>query len=80
MSCENDKKGDINNYFSFEKEMMLKKTCYNLECVGLPKSKWSRLDSEKYVGQERKLNSGIQTTGSQNVVPAPAAQHYLGIC
>lgn len=46
-------------FLLIEKEMMLKKTCYNLECVGLPKSKWSRLDSEKYVGQERKLNSGI---------------------
>lgn len=31
---------------------MLKKTCYNLESGRKPKSKWSKLDKENYVGIE----------------------------
>lgn len=31
---------------------MLKKTCYNLEGGRKPKSKWSKLDKEKYVGTD----------------------------
>lgn len=53
MPWGNDKNSDITNQvFKTEKEMMLKKTCYNLESGRKPKSKWSRLDKEKYVSIE----------------------------
>lgn len=51
MAWRNDKNGDITNFvFKIEKGIMLKKTCYTLEGGRIPKSKWSRLDNEKYVG------------------------------
>lgn len=51
MAWGNDKNGDITNFvFKIEKGIMLKKTCYTLEGGRMPKSKWSRLYNEKYVG------------------------------
>lgn len=40
-------------FFLIEKEIILKKTCYNLEGGRLPKPKRLRLDNEKYVCKKK---------------------------